>query len=194
MVVMYSGNLGLSHDVDAVLFAIRELKEDPRFQFRFVGGGQRQKDLQALCNQEGLANAVFLPYCTRSKLAKSLSEADIGLVTQRAASAGSVVPSKVYGLMAAGRPILYVGPKAATPNWIVERFRCGWQVECGDGPALVELLQELHTREDLILSAGSRAREAFLQHYDQPQGVERICSLIGAIGTQSQVDARDKVA
>jgi putative colanic acid biosynthesis glycosyltransferase WcaI len=193
LVVMYSGNLGLSHDIDTVLFAMRKLKDDPRFQFRFVGGGQRQIQIQEQCIKECLQNAVFLPYCTRSKLAKSLSEADIGLVTQRVASAGSVVPSKVYGLMAAGRPILYIGPEAATPNWIIDSYRCGWQVDCGDGPGLVKLLEELYTNEELILSAGARAREAFLQRYDQPQGVARICSLVGVVSA-APAGVHEKVA
>lgn len=182
LVLLYSGNLGLSHDVDTILFAIEALKNDVRFQFRFVGGGPRQKQIQDFCLNRDVQNVSFLSYCPREQLSESLSEADIGLVTQRPTCAGSVVPSKVYGLMAAGRPLLYVGPRNTTmPFWIIERFQCGWLVDCGDGPGLVALLNTLHERRDLVRSAGLRAREAFLSHYDMPQSVARICSLIGAV-------------
>jgi colanic acid biosynthesis glycosyl transferase WcaI len=178
--ITYSGNLGLSHDVDTVLYAIQALKDDARFHFRFIGGGQRQKYVQETCTGEGIRNVSFLSYCPRTRLAESLSEIDIGLVTQRPASAGSVVPSKVYGLLAAGRPILYIGPRTTTPFWIIERFCCGWQIDCGDGPGLVALLNELEAHPEMIAAAGARGREAFLENYDMPQGVARICSLVGA--------------
>lgn len=178
--ITYSGNLGLSHDVDTILYAIQAFSDDARFHFRFIGGGQRQKYVQEMCAADGIRNVSFLSYCPRTRLAESLSEIDIGLVTQRPASAGSVVPSKVYGLLAAGRPILYIGPRTTTPYWIVERFRCGWQIDCGDGPGLVALLSELQAHPEMVAAAGARGREAFLENYDQPQGVARICSLVGA--------------
>lgn len=178
--ITYSGNLGLSHDVDTILYAIRALKDDPRFHFRFIGGGQRQKYVQEICAAETLRNVSFQSYCPRIRLAESLSEIDIGLVTQRPASAGSVVPSKVYGLMAAGRPVLYIGPRTTTPFWIIERFHCGWQIDCGDGPGLVALLNKLESRPEMVPAAGARARTAFLENYDLPRGVARFCSLLGA--------------
>jgi len=191
--ITYSGNLGLSHDIDTVLYAIRALKDDPRFHFRFIGGGQKQKLVQETCAMEGLRNVSFLAYCPRTRLAESLSEIDIGLVTQRTTSAGSVVPSKVYGLMAAGRPILYIGPPITTPFWIIERFRCGWQIDCGDGPGLVALLGELDAHSEMVVAAGARAREAFLKNYDRPQGVERICSLL-APGTGGDEATPERLA
>jgi glycosyltransferase involved in cell wall biosynthesis len=178
--ITYSGNLGLSHDVDTILYAIRALKDDARFHFRFIGGGQRQKYVQEICAAERIRNVSFQSYCPRTRLAESLSEIDIGLVTQRPASAGSVVPSKVYGLMAAGRPILYIGPRTTTPFWIIARFQCGWQIDCGDGPGLVALLNELEAQPEMVPAAGARAREAFLENYDLPRGVARFCALLGA--------------
>jgi glycosyltransferase involved in cell wall biosynthesis len=86
--------------------------------------------------------------------------------------------------MAAGRPILYIGPREATPARIIERFRCGWQVDPGDSAALIALLEHLAGNPGLTHEAGARGREAFLQHYDLPIGVARICSILGA--TQSK--------
>ena len=184
--LMYSGNLGLSHDVETILFAIEMLREDQRFHFRFVGTGQKLIQVQQFCLNHGAQNVSFMPHCSRSRLAESFSKADIGLVTQRPTSAGSVVPSKVYGLMAAGKPILYIGPRNTTSFQMIQRHQCGWQIDCGDGRGLVALIEELHARKDLVVAAGARAREAFLQYYDLPIGVPRICSLINAVGAGNQ--------
>jgi glycosyltransferase involved in cell wall biosynthesis len=108
-----------------------------------------------------------------------LAQGHIGLVTQRPESLGSVVPSKTYGIMAAGRPILFIGPKQATPARIVEEYRCGWHIEPGDVEGLVDLLETLAQRPDLIHYAGALARQAFEQHYDRPIAVARFGAILG---------------
>jgi colanic acid biosynthesis glycosyl transferase WcaI len=179
LTILYSGNLGLPHDIDTIRYAMRILKTDSHFHFRFVGGGRKRKALSDFCDANQIANASFAPYCRRDEMLMNLAAGDVGLVTQRAACAGTVVPSKTYALMAAGRPVLYIGPRESTPGRIVRRFRCGWQVDCGDGPALVALLKDLEADRGIIAAAGIRARDAFLNHYDLPQGVARICDIIG---------------
>jgi glycosyltransferase involved in cell wall biosynthesis len=184
--ILYSGNLGLAHDVDTVRAALHHFRSDSRFQFAFAGGGPRRKGLEDFCR--GNANVGFSGYRPRHELGAAFGGCHIGLVTQKPATLGSVVPSKTYGLMAAGRPILYIGPREATPARIIERFRCGWQVDAGDAAALIVLLEHLAGNPGLIRDAGARGREAFLKHYDLPIGVARICSVLGV--TQSKPLAR----
>jgi colanic acid biosynthesis glycosyl transferase WcaI len=93
------------------------------------------------------------------------------------------VPSKTYGIMAAGRPILYIGPAGATPAHILEGHGCGWRVEPGDTAGLVRLLERLEQDRSLVREAGGRARRAFEQFYDKPIGVERILSILGVSET-----------
>ena len=81
---------------------------------------------------EGIRNAEFRSYARRSELSRSLAEGHVGLVTQIPETKGAVVPSKSYGIMAAGRPVLYVGPQGATPASLIERHECGWRIEPGD--------------------------------------------------------------
>src|SRR5207237_10322060 len=110
---------------------------------------------------------------------QALGSGHVGLVTQNQNCLGSVVPSKIYGLMAAGRPILFVGPREATPSQVIRRFDCGWQVDCGDPEKVVSLLKALAANMDLVQQAGFRARQAFLAHYDRPIGVSRLCKILG---------------
>ena len=180
LTVLYSGNLGLAHDLETVLAAIATLDTDDRFRFLFVGGGGRRAELAAFCDAHAITSVSLLPYVQRGSLSESLAAGDIGLVTQRNACVGSVVPSKVYGLLAAGRPILFVGPATATPARIIDRFACGWHVRCGDSGTLIALLRRLADDPSAVAQAGLRARAALLEHFDLPIGVARVADLLEA--------------
>ncbi len=179
LVLLYSGNLGLAHDLDTLTESMRQLRLDTRFHFLFVGSGGRREELRRFCEENSIHSVELRPYVQRESLSESLSAGDVGLVTQREACCGSVVPSKVYGLMAAGRPILFIGPRDATPARIVERFNCGWHVNCNDSGALTALLKYLAANPAEVASAGRRARRALVEHYDLPLGVDRIIRILG---------------
>jgi colanic acid biosynthesis glycosyl transferase WcaI len=180
LVVLYSGNLGLAHDIETVSEAIRCLKDDSRFHFVFAGNGPKRRMFEAWCQAQDIGCVEFRGYSERANLGESLATGDIGLVTQREACLGSVVPSKIYSLLAAGRPILFVGPKGATAADIIRRFGCGWHIQNGDTAGLVCLLRQLSADKTLLYDAGQRARQAFMHNYDRMSGVSRICMLIGA--------------
>lgn len=179
LTVHYSGNFGLAHDYETISAAIKRFANDPRFQFVFAGGGSRRQQMEELCSARGFPNTRFRPYSSRAELGASLAEGHVGLVTQLPETSGSIVPSKTYGIMAAGRPILYIGPRETTPARIVERFQCGWQVNPGDTAALANLLERLSSERHLIVEAGARARMAFENYYDRPIAVARIVKILG---------------
>ena len=179
LVVHYSGTFGLAHEEHTISEAMRKLRDDSRFRFVFAGGGARRKRLEEFCLAEDIGMAEFRPYARRSELGRSLAEGHVGLVTQIAETMGAVVPSKTYGIMAAGRPVLYIGPAGATPARIIEGHGCGWRVEPGDSVGLVRLLERLEQDRSLVREAGGRARRAFEKYYDKRIGVERILSILG---------------
>jgi putative colanic acid biosynthesis glycosyltransferase WcaI len=177
--VFYSGNFGVAHDTDTIAGAMRHFRNRSDFVFTFAGGGVGRARLQALCSAENIQIARFLPYANRREMGAHLAQADIGLVTQRPECVGTVVPSKVYGLMAAGRPVLFIGPKEATPALLIRRFRCGWQIDAGDIAGLIGLLECLLTNRDEARASGWRARTAFEQSYDVTHGVSRVSAALG---------------
>ena len=177
--VFYSGNLGRAHDIETIEGAMRHFRNDPRFLFTFAGGGVGRARLERMCAAEGIGNACFLAYASRADMDDHMAQADIGLVTERPACIGTVVPSKVYGLMAAGRPLLFIGPKDATPALLIEQFQCGWQVDAGDVRNLIALLETLFVGRETAWAHGRRARAAFDRHYDVFQGVSRMAAALG---------------
>jgi glycosyltransferase involved in cell wall biosynthesis len=176
--VLYSGNLGLAHEIDTIAQAMELLKDDGRFRFVFAGGGPRRAALEQFCASRGIANALFLPYQEQENLSSHLAACHAGLVTQTPGSLGAVVPSKIHALMAAARPVLFVGPPEATPARILQAWKCGWQIAPGDPAALVRLLDRLAGDRALAEGAAARARRAFLARYDRPAGVARILEIL----------------
>jgi colanic acid biosynthesis glycosyl transferase WcaI len=177
--IVYSGNFGRAHDVETIAGAMAELNNaDEGFQFVFGGGGSQQTWIRDFCEKNAIGNAQFLPYCERDELSARLASGDIGLVTQHAATAGSVVASKAYGIMAAGRPVLYIGPRNSTTSLMIERYECGWHVDCDDVKGLVALLRHLAENKELIRAAGERAYQAFIDNFQRSVGVTRLAALL----------------
>ena len=179
LVVLYSGNLGLAHDIDTIAAAMEALREDDRIHFVFAGGGARRRELEDLCSRAGITNIDWQPYQDWDSLGAHLAACHIGLVTQAPVSLGTLVPGKIYALLAAGRPLLFVGPKDATAARIIEQFGCGWQIDAGDAQSLTDLLVLLVARPELVDAAGGRARRAFLANYDLPAGVATVLGILG---------------
>jgi glycosyltransferase involved in cell wall biosynthesis len=178
LVILYSGNLGRAHDTATIGEVMGALPDPGRFQFIFAGGGSGRAELETLCRSRRAANVRFLTYQGNQALANHLGCCHIGLVTQIASTCGAVVPSKTYGLMAAGRPFIFIGPREATPALLIGTHKCGWQIEPGDSAALLALLDVLERNPHLIQEAGERGRKAFLQSHDLPAGPLRILQIL----------------
>ena len=179
LVVHYSGTLGLAHEQHTVREGMRRLRGNRSFRFLFVGGGACHPVLEQFCRTNDVDTAEFRPYTKRCGLSTNLAEGHVGLVTQIPQTLGSIVPSKIYGIMAAGRPILFIGPRESTPARIIQQHGCGWHIDPGDSDSLVRLLQQLEGDRDLVKKAGARARDAFEKHYEKSIGAGRLLSILG---------------
>jgi glycosyltransferase involved in cell wall biosynthesis len=178
LVIQYSGNFGLAHESSTITAVIERLQNHPDFKFVFVGGGSRRLPLMELCKAKDIRNVEFNEYCERAILGRSLSDGHLSLVTQLPATLGSVVPSKIYGIMAAGRPLLYIGPDHSTPAGHIRCFDSGWHILPGDVDGLEQLLHHLNENRHLLAEAGARARTAFDQSFDRPIGIARMLEIL----------------
>jgi hypothetical protein len=168
-VVMYSGNHSLVHPLATLLDAAERLKDDPRFMFVFVGGGRGKAEVEG----RRLSNVLSLPYQPRSALADSLGAADVHVVTMGDNMLGIVHPSKIYGILAAGRPVLYFGPAESHVAEIVERHQLGWSVRHGDVQGAVEALRCTVAQTSAErATVGARARGVLERDY-QPSALRQ---------------------
>lgn len=109
-VIAYSGNLGRVHALDSVLELALSLREHREIAFVFIGGGAQRERLAAAVRSYDLPNVHFFPAQSRDRLAATLAVGDVHLITLRPGCEACVFPSKFYGIAAAGRPILFLGP------------------------------------------------------------------------------------
>lgn len=166
-VILYSGNMGLAHEFDTVLEAAGLLRDDPSILFAFIGGGPRREEVEERARALGLPNVEFRPYLPRESLGESLTAGDVHLVTLRERMPGLLVPSKIYGILAAGRPTLYVGPAEGEIGEIVSRHDVGRRVAGGDARGLAEAVLGMARDAAYRDAAGARARALFEERYDR---------------------------
>ncbi len=158
-VVVYSGNMGLAHEFDTVLDAAESLRGQ-RVVFLFIGEGPRRVEVEAAARLRGIDNIRFLPAQPLDKLSESLSAADAHLVTMRPNLCGLVVPSKVYGVLAAGRPCLFVGPSDSEAARLIRETDSGFVVEPGQSAQLASEILDWVGNPTLHAAACRKARIA----------------------------------
>jgi glycosyltransferase involved in cell wall biosynthesis len=181
-VLLYSGNMGLAHEFETLLDAAERLKERPEIRFAFVGGGPRREEVEREARRRGLTNVEFRPYVAREDLGRSLTAGDLHLVTLRDGLPGLLVPSKIYGILAAGRPTLYVGPGEGEVADIIASGRCGTRVAAGDSSGLARAIERYAGDAALREEQGRRARELFDRRFARPRAMQAFLDLIAPRG------------
>jgi glycosyltransferase involved in cell wall biosynthesis len=177
-VVGYSGNLGRAHDHLAILEAAAALAGEPGFVFLMIGGGAGMSLLRAEAERRGLRNLRFLPYQPREALADSLAAADVHLVSLRPELEGLIVPSKFYGVLAAARPVLFIGAADGELPQIIRAAGCGACAD--DGATLAAALRRMRGDAAALAAMGARARQLFEQRYTAHRALSQWTRLLRA--------------
>ena len=159
-VLLHAGNIGLSQNLDVVIDAAARLKARTDIVILFIGDGNRKEALESMAGERGLANVRFLPFQPREALRWTYATSDVCLVSLKPGLAGYIVPSKLYPILAAGRPYIAAVEPISEVAALTERHRCGVMVRPGDAAALAAEIERLagdrHAREAM----GVRARVA----------------------------------
>jgi glycosyltransferase involved in cell wall biosynthesis len=144
----------------------------------FIGGGALLESLKIEVARCGLTSVHFKPYQPRGLLAQSLSIADVHLVSLRPELEGLIVPSKFYGIAAAGRPTIFVGDRNGEISRILAKTGGGLSVEEGDGHALAEAIVALAADPARCTAMGRAARRSFESEFDRPHALARWQALL----------------
>jgi len=157
-VIEYSGNCGVGHDVSTVCDAMLALRDDDDIRWVFVGSGVARPRIEEFIERNNIRNVIMRPYQPRSRLGDLISLGDVHLVLVANGFEGLLLPSKFYGVMAAGRPTIYVGPDSSEVARVIIDEDCGYVVRNGDCAGLVAAIRELQAAPTLALAQGSRGR------------------------------------
>lgn len=173
-VLGYSGNLGRAHEFATVLAAAERLRNEPRVAFLMIGGGKRFEELSSAVQARGLAGAFrFLPYQARTLLSHSLGSADAHWLSLDPRLEGLMVPSKFYGIAAAGKPIIAIGDPNGELAQLVQLNDCGFAIAPGDSETLTATLRQLLMAPQTASEMGMRARHMLDAHFTRRQGLAR---------------------
>ena len=180
-VALHAGNIGLSQDLEIVLHAAEQLRDRNDIVFVFVGDGSKKKDLQDLAVRRDLRNVMFLPFQPREAMDQSYATADVSLISLKRGLAGVIVPSKVYNVLASGRPCVAAVEQDCEVAQIIQDAGCGYVVAPGDAAALRSRVVQLADDRDRAVDMGVRARAAALD-FDRPRQVAAYDALLRDVG------------
>jgi glycosyltransferase involved in cell wall biosynthesis len=182
-VVMHSGNVGLSQGLEIVLGAANKLRRLSDLEIVFVGDGVRKPALMEQARALELQNVRFLPFQPKEALKESFAAADVFVISLKRGLAGIIVPSKLYGILAAGRPYVAAVEDDCEVAAITRKFECGFVAEPEDADDLTAKLLLLYRDRDLARRMGDNARKAALQ-FDRRASVrayyDLLCEVLAA--------------
>lgn len=180
-VVMHSGNMGLSQRLEVVLAAAEQLRHRRDIVFLLVGDGAARRSLQRIAQERNLANVRFLPYQPKTELAQSLSAADVQLISTDANAIRCLMPSKLYGILASGTPVLAAVPQETELAEVVRESGAGRVVTPDSPESLAEAILWCAAHPAECRQMGSAARELAERRFDRRHAVAQFQNLLQSV-------------
>ena len=179
--VQFLGNIGRTHGVDVLIDAARLLAADDNVHFLFVGWGGRKAWVEEVVARERLRNVTVLPGCSEEELPEYLNASDVAIIPLLHGMSGVSVPSRLYNVLAAGKPVLAVADPDSELAMVVREERVGWVVPPGDPSALVAAIRGAEADRTEAVEMGRRARASALAHYSLDKVSAQYAAVIGRL-------------
>jgi glycosyltransferase involved in cell wall biosynthesis len=175
--LLYSGNLGRLHDIETITEAARILKDEP-IKFVFIGDGAKTKIVKLAIEDHQLKNILLLPYQPRELLPLSLTACDVSLVSLIAGAESIVAPSKLYGMLAAGRGIISISVPNSYIDKLLTNSGSGVNVSPDDPQQLADIIRQLASDSQRVKSMGEIARQLYETRYTFKRSLDEYERLI----------------
>lgn len=160
LVVMYSGNLGMTHDIESIVDTAEILKNNPHIHFVIIGDGVKKAKIDQSVKEKNLKNVLLLPYQDKEVLPYSLSCADIGIVTLSQGAESISVPSKTYYMMAVGSAILALSSTESELGILIEKHQCGRVFDKPDVQKIADFILYLSQNNAELIKFKENSRKA----------------------------------
>ncbi|MCA9961771.1 MAG: glycosyltransferase family 4 protein [Anaerolineales bacterium] len=165
LTVMYSGNMGLGHDIETMLEAARQLQDVPDIHFMFIGAGPKWQIVRDAQQSESLQNITVLGWQAEELLTNSLATGDIALISLESEIQGLAVPSKTVYALASGAALLVLAEEENEPFGWVTQFKCGVGIRSGNVVELVQALRNYLKQPDLLTKVRACSRDTAIQKF-----------------------------
>lgn len=190
-IIMYSGNIGLYYDLENIIKVIEEFKERKDVVFAFVGDGTIKSKIEEYVINNKLDNVVFIPYQDKSDLIYSLNAADIHWVVNAKGIKGVSVPSKLYGVMASGKPVLGVLDEGSEARLIVEESKCGVCSEPGNYKQISKNLRYILENKSKVQLLGINGRKYLEANLTKDVSINKYKETILSLGCEKESVAKE---
>ena len=179
LTVLYSGNLGLSHDFGTMVEAARRLQDREDIHFMIIGAGSRWTEIERAASE--LPNLIFLPYQPEEVLPFSLATGDVTVVSLDYGFEGISMPSKTYYMMAAGAAILGLSKRPSDLQMIIEQYQCGISVEPGDVDGFVGAILKCRNDTSFLSHCRKAARATAEGEFSREVNTQRVYQAISPL-------------
>jgi glycosyltransferase involved in cell wall biosynthesis len=159
-IVLYSGNMGATHDLETIIDVAEKLKNEKDILFLLIGDGFKKEIIESRVKKSSLENCLLLPFQKQENLPYSLGSADIGVITLDKETSSLSVPSKTYSLLAAGVPLLCITTSCSEISRITEEFQIGKTFKPDDVEKITEFILEMRRNKYLHNQYCLNARKA----------------------------------
>lgn len=183
-IVGYSGNLGRAHDLATMLDVASAMVDRNDIKFLFIGGGALHQTLAKAIQQRSLCNVLIKPYQPREQLRTSLSLPNIHWASLKPRLEGYIVPSKIYGIAAAGRPLIMVGEESGEIGQWVSKFQFGRCFPPGAGDQIESYIRNLADKRDELKPMGENARRFITERRSKLHAVKKWEELLQKVASQ----------
>lgn len=180
-IVQCAGNMGLAQDIETMFKAIGLLKENVNIHFLFIGSGAKRQWMENEVRDKKLSNVAILDQRHRSDQQNFLNACDIAMVSLIYGMKGAGVPSRMYNIMAAGKPIIAISEYDSELSMVIEEEKIGWTVLPGEFKHLAEVILEACANHSTRVEISGRARSAALKKYSSKVLINKYYETIQSI-------------
>jgi glycosyltransferase involved in cell wall biosynthesis len=188
-VVMHSGNVGHAQDLDSLVRAGTFLRDLEDLVIAIIGMGARHAELVALTQLLEVEAVKFLYYQPRNLLPQSLSAADLHVVGLAQGLAGYVVPSRLYGILAVGRPVIAAADMESETAQVVGKVGCGLVIPPGRPELLARAIRDAHDGRYDLEAMGARGRDWVVREADRSVAFARYRDLLRTVAQNGRVSS-----
>jgi colanic acid biosynthesis glycosyl transferase WcaI len=179
LTVMYSGNMGLGHDIETMLEAARRLRAVRDLHFMFIGAGPKWQIIADYLRREATPNVTLLPWQPEAVVPFSLAAADVALVSLESGAEGLAFPSKALAAMAAGSALLGLSHTPSDLQVLIEQYHCGLNRKPGDVDGLVQAILTFHDDSSFLLQCRRTARRLAETTFARSRNTRKVLETIG---------------
>lgn len=176
--IEYSGNIGLSQNMDLLLDVMEELQEShPDINLALVGEGAYKSQVEKIVAEKQLNNVVMLPFQPYEDISHVFSLGDVGLVISKPATGSASVPSKTWSIMSASRPVLANFDENELKD-ILTGNECGIFTKAGDKDAFKQSIITLYENRELCKKYGANGRKFVMKNLTREVGTQKYVDVI----------------